>query len=60
MVTHTRVIFYHLLLRHKVVMTSQQHHYCLVSVEEVDYQEPLPRNNGWRYTGPDGRPYRQQ
>jgi hypothetical protein len=40
-------------------MTSQQH-YCLLRVEEVDYQEPLPRKNGWRYTGPDGRPYRQQ
>jgi hypothetical protein len=26
----------------------------------VDYQEPLLRKNGWRYTGPDGRPYRQQ
>jgi hypothetical protein len=42
MVQHTRVIFYHLLLRHKVVvqtMTSQQQqHYCLVRVEEVDYQ----------------------
>jgi hypothetical protein len=42
------------------LMTSQQQHYCLVRVEEVDYQEPLPRKNGWRYTGPDGRPYRQQ
>eukprot|EP00953_Heterococcus_sp_UTEX-ZZ885_P006089 3754-Heterococcus_DN1.PRE.3 len=56
-------IFYHLQLRHKVVvqtMTSQQQHSCLVRVEEVDYQDPLPRKNGWRYTGPDGRPYRQQ
>jgi hypothetical protein len=41
-------------------MTSQQQYYCLVRVEEADYQEPLPRKNGWRYTGPDGRPYRQQ
>jgi hypothetical protein len=49
MVRYTRVIFYHLLLRYKVViqiMTSQQQHYCLLRVEEVDYQEPLPRKNG--------------